>query len=466
MPATLSGFWTAETSRLSTELGIRRAALVTASADEAAAADDLALTGKQLQEARARAEAARKALSGIPMPADGDPLLTEMRQALIDQRAAAALQVEADASLRQLRARRAALAMQVSRLEKSLDAAQARLKAEERAHGERQKWVSAAGSAPLKDLPAAASAALASFAAGARAKVEADFPANAGNPDKDFLTRVRVRRQLALSVPAQAAAVLTDALSTARTWEEGTTREQAKLAALERDFARRASALKAFFDAPARVRLAGEQLKALANRPASPLSLAQRRELNTNDATLKGLREDMLPRLKTRDDAQADLLAAEQTYATTLLATLLANPGKSEAELLISDATLKAKRKDVDDAAQAVDDAENDAAYIADLPELEAWFAAVPDALWEQLETLDAAIADLDAIKTATPATLISDLATAEDALATQLARVRDEQLFEQTLTETLHSDTALVLIEDELAAARAQAAARFVERV
>lgn len=464
MPATLSGFWTTETSRLTTQLATTRAALVAAGADESSAAADLALTAKQLQDAKARVEAARKALAGIPMPADGDPLLVEMRQALIDVRAATALQIEADVALRQQRTRRAALSTAVAVQEKALNEAQARLKAEDKATAERTAWVNAAKAAPLKDLPAAANTAL-GFAAGAKTKVEGDFPSNA-TADKDFLTRVRARRSLAASVETHAQAVADDAVATAKTWEEASTREQAKLAALQRDFDAKARALKAFFDAPARVKQAQEQLKALANRPVSPLTPAQDKELNTPDAGLKTIREDMLPLLKACDDAQATLLAAEEAYAKTLLATLLANPGKTEAELLISDATLKAKKKDVDDAAQAVEDAETDAAFVAHLPELEAWFAAVPDALWEQLETLDTAVADLTAIKNSVPATLISDLAAAEDALALQLAEVRKEQQFVATLVEALDVGHAAAEIEDELNPARQKAAARFVERV
>lgn len=465
MPATLSGFWSAETSRLGTQLASARAAALTAGNDESSASADLALTGKQLQDARSRVEAARKALAGIPMPADGDPLLVDMRQALIDMRAAAALQVEADTTLRLRRAHRVNAAATVSLLEKQLAEAQLQSKAEDKASAERSSWVNAAKVAPLKDLPALATSALTSFAAAAKTKVEGDFPSNA-DPDKDFLTRVRARRALAATISMRAQAVRDDALATAKTWEESSTRELAKTTALRRTFETKALALKNFFQAPARVKQAQEQLKALANRTASPLTAAQNKELNTANATLKGIREDMLPLLKACDDAQNTLLTAEEVYAKTLLATLLANPGKTEAELVVSDATLKAKKKDVDDAATAVDDAEADPAFVAHLPELEAWFAAVPDALWEQLETMDSAVADLTAIKTTVPATLLSDLATAEDALAVQLEAARQESLFVATLAEALAVDQQSALVEDELDASRRQAAGRFVERV
>lgn len=466
MPTTLSAFWTTETSRLTTQLGNARAALITAGNEESSASADLALTGKQLQDARARVEEARKKLASIPMPADGDPLLLAMRQAMVDMRAALALQVEADTALRQQRAHRLALVDTVAALDKQLAATQLQAKTEDKATAQRVIWINAAKSAPLKDLPALAATALSSFATPAKSKVEGDFPANSGDADKDFLTRVRARRALAASVTARAQAVADDAVSTAKTWEEASTRESAKTAALQRDFQHKALALKKLFDAPARVKQAQEQLKALANRTVSPLTTAQDHELNTANATLAGIREDMLPLLKACDDAQNTLLAAEEAYAKTLLATLLAHPGKTEAELLISDTTLKAKKKDVDDAAIAVDDAESDPAFVAHLPELEAWFAAVPDALWEQLETLDLAIADLTTVKNMVPATLISNLASAEDALAVQLEAVREEQQFVATLTEALVVDQTTAAVEQELAVSRQQAAGRFVERV
>lgn len=465
MPATLSSFWNDEVSRLSTLLTKANLQVTTASTAENAASADLIAAGKKQDSAKAAVEAARKALAGIPMPADGDPLLINMRDAQIALASANAEQVDKDTVLRQARVARVNAASLVSSLTASLANASAEAKTEKAAADQRLIWTNAAKAAPLKDLPTLATTALATHEAGAKTKVEGDFPSNA-DTDKDFLTRVRARRALAITALDKTGNVFTDAQSNSKTWEESSTRASAKIAALRRDFDSKVRALKAFFDAPARVKQAQEQLKTLANRPASPLTAAQKKVLISSDTVLTGLREDTLKQLKTRDEAQATLFTAQEVYAKTLLTTLLANPGKTEAELVVSNATLKGKKKDVTDALKAINDVNIDATFIANLPTLKAWFAAVPDVLWEQLETLDAASVDLNAVKAIVPLTLISDIDTAEGLLVAQLVAARDEQLTVAIRADSLAQDDKRLGIASEVSPRRQQVAGRFVDAV
>lgn len=465
MPATLSSFWNDEVSRLSTLLTKANLQVTTASTAENAASADLIAAGKKQDSAKAAVEAARKALAGIPMPADGDPLLINMRDALIALASANAEQVDKDTVLRQARVARVNAANLVSSLTASLANANAEAKTEKAAADQRLIWSNAAKAAPLKDLPTLATTALTTYEAGAKTKVEGDFPSN-GDPDKDFLTRVRARRALAITALDKTGNVFTDALSNSKTWEESSTRASAKIAALRRDFDSKVSALKAFFDAPARVKQAQEQLKTLANRPASPLTAAQKKVLISSDTVLTSLREDTLKQLKTRDEAQATLFTAQEVYAKTLLTTLLANPSKTEAELVVSNATLKSKKKDVTDALKAINDVNIDATFITNLPTLKAWFAAVPDVLWEQLETLDTASVDLNAVKAIVPLTLISDIDAAEALLVAQLVAARDEQLTVAIRADSLAQDDKLLSIAAEVSPRRQQVAGRFVDAV
>lgn len=465
MPATLSSFWNDEVSRLSTLLTKANLQVTTASTAENAASADLIAAGKKQDSAKAAVEAARKALAGIPMPADGDPLLINMRDALIALASANAEQVDKDTVLRQARVARVNAANLVSSLTASLANANAEAKTEKAAADQRLIWSNAAKAAPLKDLPTLATTALTTYEAGAKTKVEGDFPSN-GDPDKDFLTRVRARRALTITALDKTGNVFTDALSNSKTWEESSTRASAKIAALRRDFDSKVSALKAFFDAPARIKQAQEQLKTLANRPASPLTAAQKKVLISSDTVLTGLREDTLKQLKTRDEAQATLFTAQEVYAKTLLTTLLANPSKTEAELVVSNATLKSKKKDVTDALKAINDVNIDATFITNLPTLKAWFAAVPDVLWEQLETLDAASVDLNAVKAIVPLTLISDIDAAEALLVAQLVAARDEQLTVAIRADSLAQDDKLLSIAAEVSPRRQQVAGRFVDDV
>ncbi len=465
MPATLSQFWTAETTRIAALLVTARSAATAAATAESAAAADLTLAGKQAQDAKDRADAARKKLAGIPMPADGDPVLMALRTAIADMRSAAARQVTADAVLRARRAARARNAAVVAALAAQGAMAQASAKAEETSAARRSAWQLAATSAPLQDLPATAGAALTAYEAAARANVEGDFPSNA-DPDQDFLTRVRARRALAASQLASTAAVAQDARASSTTWEESSTRESAKRAALQRDFDARSADLQAFIAAPARVQQAALQLKALAERVVSPLTASQKADLHTANAALATQREEGLVLLKAVDDAQGALIAAEETYAKLLLATMLANPGKTDEELLASVAALQAKKTEVLDAKTAMDAAAADPPYLSHEAALKNWFGAVPDALWEQLEALDAALADLAAVKAIVPAALVSALVAAEDALAVQWQKVVTEQQLIAGLALTLAGDEADVARENDLATARQQAAVRFVERV
>jgi hypothetical protein len=465
MPATLSQFWTAETARIDALLATARTDATAAATAESAAAADLTLAGKQQQDAQARAGAARKKLAGIPMPADGDPILMALRTAIADMRSAAARQVTADAVLRARRAARARNAAVVAALAAQLALAQASAKAEQTGGARRQLAQLAATSAPLKDLPAAAGAALASHEAAARANVEGDFPSNA-DPDRDFLTRVRARRALAATQLTSAAAVAHDARASSTTWEESSTRESAKSASLQRDFDARSADLQALIDAPARVQQAAAQLKALAERIVSPLTPSQKADLHTANVALATLREEGLVLLKAVDDAQGALIATGEAYAKLLLATMVANPGKTEEELLASVAALQAKKTEVLDAKAAMDAAAADPDYQSHEAALKHWFGAVPDALWEQLDALDTALADLAAVQAIVPATLVAALVAAEDALAVQWQKVVTEQLLMASLARTLAGDEADAARENDLATARQQAAVRFVERV
>jgi hypothetical protein len=462
-PTTLVEFWTAEAARLNAALAVARAALDTASAAEAAAVAAFTASGNALRDAKDEVDAARKKLAAIPMPADGDPLLADMRNALVKWRDAAAAHVATDADLRAKRAQRSALTARAGLLAARLSDAAQQLQAEQDAAKQRADWMTAAGASPLKDLPTAAGDALTAFAAQASAKVEGDFPSNA-QADKSFLARARARRALgaqplnaAVDVDAGAAAVNT-------TWDEKTTRESAKTAALQRAFQAAVDALHDYVQAPQRLEQARAALQSLAARPSSPLSAAQRAELITADATLKSSREAALIKLKARDDAQAALLTAKTAYDKALFAAQAADPDKTEADLLAADAGLKSKHDDV--AAKQADLTAAEGVVAASLPVLKTWFAAVPDLLWDQLDALDGAQAALNAIKAINPANLVNAVKSTEQAVAQNLEACSKERRLIDLLRAGLGQRDAALADERELAPRRRQAAARFIAEV
>jgi hypothetical protein len=458
MPVTLKDFWNGERARIGALLDQARQDVNTATADEAAASSAAAAAAAGLQAASARADAARRKLGGIPLPADGSPLLDELRQAVIDMRNAQAAAAQADVALRAARAVRARSVDAVAALAAAHAAVLARAALEARLDAQRQQWIAAAGSAPLKDLPAAAGAALATFEPPARANVEADYPAGA-SADADFLTRVRARRALAAGAAARARALAAADLATGALWEEATTRAAARVPALQRAFDAAAAALQEFAGATPQVQLALDQLHALANRTVAPMTDAEKKELN--DPALKSARESALILLKGVDDAQSALFEARDTYTEALLDAQRQHPGKTEAELLAGDAALQAKFDAIATAAGVVTAAQG--AFAPHLQELEAWFAAVPDAAWEQLETLDAAVALLARVRDTVPATLLAALDSAEAALTAQLEAAVAEQAFAATLAERLARDAAALAAAAETSQQRQLAVARFV---
>lgn len=466
MPATLLSFWNDEVTRLKDLLAKARLQITAEGKNEGDASAALASTSKNQEKARTDVESARKALSGIPMPADGDPLLLQMRAALAALNIANAGQVEKDMALRQARAARLRTSDLVKSLEQHITEAEKQKKTETNAAGLRLIWSTAAKTAPLKNLPALANTALGSFETSARTKVENNFPANA-DPDKNFLNRVRARRVIAGKALDQARGIFNDAQDTSTAWEESSTRANAKIAALRRGFDEKVAALKALYDAPARVRQAQDQLKALASQAASPLTASQKADLfGTGKAALQTKREDTLKLLAVRDNAQNDLLGKQEIYANTLLSILLANPGKTESELLVDDATLKGKKKDVADAEKAMSDASSDAAFVAGITQLQDWFSAVPDTLWEQFETLETACADLKVVQAIVPATLLSDIDTAESLLVSQMEAARNEQITIAQRNLSLQQGQDLFGLASELAPRRLQMASRFIEPI
>ncbi|APV49329.1 hypothetical protein BWI17_06320 [Betaproteobacteria bacterium GR16-43] len=462
-PTTLVQFWTEEAVRLGNALSQAGTTLNAAGAAESLASDRFTAAGKALAAERDKVEAKRKALAGIPTYADGNPLLAEMRTAVMAMRAAAAESVAADADLRAKRAKRQEASAKVADLTPRLAEAKKARDAAKLASDKRQALVDKATTAPLKDLPADATALIAGDGAAAKAAVEGEFPKNAA-PAKDFLARVRARRQLGAATATTAATVATKAIDVNKTWDEKTTRAAAKTAALQRAFDAAVEDLRAFTAAPSRFDAANAVLKSLVAQARPSLTPAQKDELlSPADAARVTNRENALAKLKDRDDAQVVALATRAAYDQALLdAQAAADPDKTEAELWAADAALKAKFDLIaaKDALVAAADAQ------VAMPVLQSWFAAVPDALWDQLEALDGASADLAAIAATVPANLQANLVNREKALAENLDAVSRERRLEDLLRAGLTQRTAGLAEQLDLDARRRQAAARFVAEV
>lgn len=455
MATTLKQFWTGEVARLDTrlaalgvELSALRGTLTAALATQSAASGAVTAQAKAVDDAR-------KALAGIATPADGDPLLAAMEQALIALADARTALATADRDVQAATAELNRLqgwqtAQQAARADADKAAKQAEADAKLR-----QTWIDALTVGDLKTLAADAAAALAGAEATARARVEGEFPSS-GTPAKDFLTVARARRGLPLSSLDQAVAVEAAAFAT----------DTSALDRALRTFAAAADAVRRAFQAAPRLAADTAVLQRLAALPAAHPAVPTSYPIVTvwqhnrlHDATLQNDRENALSKLKDVDDAAAALRTAQSTYDSALHAALVADPDKTPAEL---DASVVKPQKDDVAAKLATLATQRAALSAAEIQLVKAWFAAVPDTLWDALDKLDTAAGRLQALSSPpAPPALIATLAAAEDALATALAADRLAQRQHDAADLALQRATGLLASERETAGARATACTR-----
>ena len=456
--STLTQYWIDEASRLDQTLGAVRTEAAAARLAQAAAQAQSRIAADTVRVASDAVAVARKALAGIPTQADGDPLLSVMSQALIAWHEALHAQASADLTLQSAKAEVERLQTLDTALQQELAEVKAAQLLDSKAALQRAAAVASlkAGGA-WADLAADAAQALSDFEAGARSRVEGEFPSNAA-PEKDFLTRVRARRALVLDSAVQAQDVATTS-ATAST---------AALAQAQRQFDQAWQAVRSLVETAPRLADDRDTLARLAALPAphptAPVSYpiltpAQHDELF--DASLKSAREDALSDLAIADKAEDDWRQAQSDYDKALNAALKAHPDKTVAEL--NAAEVQAEFDALDDAVTERSDKRAD--LIADATAyatLQAWFAAVPELLWDTLEQLDNAIARLNVFKGApTPAQRLQDLADRETDLVTALTAarlaVRTQRVAEQATLRALGQAQA----EQATAVRRAKAASR-----
>jgi hypothetical protein len=188
------------------------------------------------------------------------------------------------------------------------------------------------------------------------------------------------------------------------------------------------TAVRSTADAAPRLAADSATLERLAALPAPnppdsyPILTKWQRAL-LHDAGKKAARESALAKLAVVDDAQAAVRAKQTAYDTALHAALAAEPDKTVAQL---DATTLATERGEFDAKLDALAAARSAINAAERDALQTWFAAVPDALWETLESFDNATARLGALKgPPAPAALITAMGNAESVLVTALAAAR-----------------------------------------
>jgi hypothetical protein len=451
--ATRTQYWNDEVTRLNAALSAEQAAVATlrgtltvAQTFQRAAADAVRSQGEALA-------AARKALAAIPMPADGDPLLVQMEEALAALAAARVGQANAEFEVQSLRADLAAGQERTGVLGSELVAARRALSQATQESAAHTVISDALTTGSLATLATEAAAALAADAADARDRVEGEFPSSV-TAAEDFLKRVRARRAIVEASATAAADVESAAFNASHD----------DLAQAERAYDAARQAVTARFQAAPALAADAATLSRLAALPVAvpPTSfsiLTPWQHARLHDATRKTARETALARLTDVDDAQVALRAAQASYDQALHAAMQAQPDATQAEL--DAGTLGAQRAALDGKLADLESARGalDAAARATL---QAWFAAVPDALWEALDSLDSALARLTLLAgPPTVANLLASLDTAEADLVSALSAARLAQRKASAAAVAAARAGAAQLAESETQGQRASAFAR-----
>jgi hypothetical protein len=461
---TLITYWTNEAAALAAALAATQLELDAARKAAIEAGIALSAAGNAAQLAKDAVAAARRRLALAAMPADGEALLDAMRAAIAAWRQAAAEQASQASVALMADSRRDALAERAALQTAAWQEAAGALLRETALGKMRDAWALAATLPPISGLPADADAALVANEAAATAKVEADFPSHA-DADKDFIGRARQRRLLAQNVAGDAADLAAAAVTASMAWLEASTRKQDMVARKQREFDQAVGHLRSFAESSPRTLQAIATLAQLAAGP-SVLTEAERAELITADAVLETDREDALALLAARDAAQEQLQLAQAAYAAALAVARIAAPDKTDEQLRGADAALQAKFDALASKATALAAADSplgDGSDGTPRAVLKEWFAAVPDALWEQLDKLDNSIAILQAAKGTVPANLVAAVAAAEDALATALGDARLEARQVAARSQGLASLLAAADASATLSGRREQAAQRYL---
>lgn len=443
--STLTQYWSDETTRIQAALAAVRAERSTTQAGWQAARQTLRTLADTIETANAAIAAIRKQLAAIPTPADGDPLLVELSQKLIELNDAQATQAKAELAVQQGQAGLSRLQAREEALLADLAEAKAQAEQATKAAQERQRIATALTTGVWKTVATDAAQALSDFAAVATSRVEASFPAD--DPTKPvLLQRVRARRDL-----AQAA--ITGLRSNTQAAFDAS---HDALAEAHAAFDKAWADVRAYFDLAPRMADDRLTLKALASLPAPnpPLTLpiltpAQHAVLH-NAAKIAG-RETTLALLKLVDEQDEKVRDAQAKYDKAYQLAIAAKPDDSLADLHAAD--LMTPLQDLNKALADRTIAEGNLKTAPGYADFQAWIAAIPDTLWEALVQLDTAKARLTTLKgPPVAADLLATLATKENDYVTALSAARLAQ------RKQAAAERGWQMAADALAAAQATA--------
>ncbi|MBB5019147.1 hypothetical protein HNQ59_002445 [Chitinivorax tropicus] len=400
-PKTLVEFATQWRDEQKTQSTQAASAVSAAQSQVTAAQASLSMARGELSASTDQLVAIRTQLGKIPMPADGEPLLVALREAIATQRAKAAAVTSAELAAGLAQATLTSAQLRLERLTKALASAESELAAATAAKNKRQAALDALAASPVADVKQAATDALASADyTAAKQRIKDSLPAT-------LLARVTERAGLATGLADRQAALADAVLALADTESEVTTLAGDKLTRLTRALDQAERNLMLYTSrATADLASAVANLSYLANTGNNVLTPQQKAHLN--DAALSADRNSAAQAESERDVAAVALADALKVLQGERAKVLAADPA-ADLTALEADGTSdlgKAKTawqvaKDTLDKAGTGKEVLYTSAMRATMTE---WQASVPDALWADLSRwldADAALARLKGATTA-----------------------------------------------------------------
>ncbi len=427
-PTTVLQYATQRSTKIKAAIATAQQQLAQAQIDSAAEEAKVANAIKEFGDLEKIAAGIRQNLSAIPTPADGETLLADLAQTIIQSRAKQAEIVTAQTALIAAQAKAGSAQSDLAASAAELPGADAALKKADPANTQRAAWDAALGGPPLVNIKMNASNAIdtldlvegAAFTA-AKTRIEADIPAKlmARAEDRRRAQAERIKRMKDARQAADKAVIAERdkngglAVIAANRWADLISAETAA-----RDFIN---------SAESRFDQAKTMLAQVANPATAPLTDEQKLSINAT-GTLKTDRETaaakeqiVADKRQILEDKQKDL-----DIAILILKADPDDPGKQ--------ATKGADEIARDGAKPALATAET--AYTSAMHTLmDAWEAAVPDTTWQLLDDYERAVEILQTMPT--PATLRTALHNAEtDYVTAQLTADKSAGILADLMAE------------------------------
>lgn len=365
---------------------------------------------KELAALETQVASIRKRLAEIITPADAAPLLAELEQKIIEQRAKQAqiFDLEEAVRLSESEVERAGAQLQtvLAGLKRVADAITDAQQRDAQHAGLKQKLEAE----PLKGIGTDAETALMNPPfSDAKTRIEADLPAT-------LIARARERRQQAEALITLRQTAATDAQKFVNNELNSSGGLNGKIEKTRQDFERAAQAFRDYVvNSKGRFEQALASLKAVADKEKDPLTPAESESIN--DPTRQVDRDKAAQKEEARDVARVEFEKKRLAFENAVLKALAANIDANPAD----DLDVKNAMTTLDTAKGNLEVAQGE--YKAAMRKiLDDWEATVPDATWRQLADFEEAQRLLNDLKSAKPADILKAVEDAENALVLTMA--------------------------------------------